>query len=75
MIKGKLKKAEYGTLSQSKFEDVKRNSRRKVMVFVIGGITYQENRELQLAGKREGFDAITGSNLIINSEKYDTIYL
>lgn len=69
LVKGKLKKTEFATLSQSRFDDAKRNSKKKVLVFVIGGITYQENRELQLAGSREGFQAIAGSNIIINSEK------
>jgi Sec1 family len=57
------------TLSQTRFEESKRNSKKKVVVFMIGGITYQENRELQILGERDGFQAICGSNLIINSEK------
>lgn len=69
LVKGKLKKTEYGTYSQTKFEDSKRSSKKKVVVFIVGGITYQENRELHLAGKRDGFEIIVGSNLIINSEK------
>lgn len=69
LVKGKLKKTEFGTFNQTKFEDSKRSSKKKVAVFVIGGVTYQEVRELNQAGKREGFEAIIGSNLIINSEK------
>lgn len=57
------------TLSQTRFEESKRNTKKKVVVFMIGGITYQENRELQILGERDGFQAISGSNLIINSEK------
>lgn len=69
LLKGKLKKTEFGTFNTSKFEDSKRATKRKVLVFVIGGVTYQEDRELQAAGQRSGFEVIVGSNLVINSEK------
>lgn len=69
LLKSKLKKTDFGTFNQTKFEDSKRNTKRKVVVFVIGGVTYQEDRELQAAARRDGFEVVVGSNIIINSEK------
>ena len=69
MIKGKLKKTEFNTISQTKFEETKRSGKKKIVVFVIGGVTYQENRELQAAAQLSNFEIIVGSNIIINSEK------
>ena len=69
MLKGKLKKTDYGTFNSTKFEDSKRATKRKVLVFIIGGVTYQEDRELQASAKNNNFEVIVGSNLVINSEK------
>lgn len=69
LIKGKLKKTDYGTFNSSKFEDSKRSTKRKVLIFVIGGVTYQEDRELQASAERNNFQVIVGSNIAINSEK------
>ena len=44
-----------------------------MVVFIIGGVTYQENRELQVLARKQGFEAIIGSNTILNSDKYTQI--
>ncbi len=69
LFKNKLKKTDYVTITPSKYDDPKRAARRKVVVFIVGGVTYQENRELQLMAQKQGFDAVIGSNVILNSEK------
>lgn len=69
LLKGKLKKTDYGTFNSTKFEDSKRTTKRKVVVFVIGGVTYQEDRELQASANNNNFEVIVGSNIVINSEK------
>jgi tRNA-dihydrouridine synthase len=57
----------------SKFDDNRKQTKKKVIVFINGGITYQENRELQLMAQKQNFDIIVGSNAIINSEKFTQI--
>lgn len=69
LLKGKLKPKDFKTISPNKFDDSKKSAKRKVVVFIIGGVTYQENRELQLMAQKQGFEAIIGSTSIINSDR------
>ena len=68
LFKNKLKKTEYSTIAPSRFDDLRKTGRRRLIIFIIGGVTYQENRELQDMATKQGFDAIIGSNTILNSE-------
>ena len=71
LVKGKLKKTDFSTLTPSKFDESKKQTiKKKVVVFIVGGVTYQENRELQLAGVKNNFECIVGSNTILNSSKF-----
>lgn len=70
LLKGKLKKTEYITKTLNKFEDIKKDGKKNVLVFIVGGVTYQEGRELHKAGLKGGFDVIVGANNLLNSEEF-----
>lgn len=70
LLKGKLKKTEWITKVLNKFEDIKKDSKKFVLVYVIGGVTYQEGRELYKAGLKGGYEVIVGSNNLLNSEGF-----
>lgn len=69
MLKGKLKKSEFGTLQTAKFDTSKKTGKRKVIVFILGGATYQELRALQRNAAKGNYEYILGSNIVLNSEK------
>lgn len=70
LVKGKLKKKSFNTINMNKFDDPKKKGPKKVLVFVVGGITYQENRELQLEAQKNNFNIVVGSNTLLSSQKF-----
>lgn len=43
---------------------------RKIVVFIIGGITYEESRAVQLFNKEQGTNVILGGTSILNFDSF-----
>lgn len=69
LLKGKLKKSEFGTLQTAKFDSSKKSGKRKIVVFILGGATYQELRALHRHAAKGNYEYILGSNVVLNSER------
>lgn len=68
LLKRKLKNADYPQIDLRLFNDNANRKSRRIIVFIVGGATYQESRELQVFGRNNGCSILLGSNFILNSK-------
>jgi vacuolar protein sorting-associated protein 45 len=70
MLKGKNKENEIVNINyNSSSNEPKVNN---IIVFVLGGITFEEVRDLSLLGNQQGVNIICGGTNIINSKSFLT---
>ena len=70
LLRGKLNNVDYPQINLRFFNDSSRTQENKnVIVFLIGGATYQELRELYKLAEVERNRILLGSNFVLNSTK------
>jgi len=65
--KGKLKESEYKYLPGDKVNNFKTN---EVVIFIVGGATYEEAKCVAELNKRPGFNVVLGGTNIVNSKLF-----
>ncbi|CDJ42329.1 vacuolar protein sorting-associated protein, putative [Eimeria tenella] len=73
LIKGKLKESTYAVLGPNKNPTAAaapREGLQTVLVFVIGGATYQEEREMQELSSSAGVSVLLGGSSVVNAKQF-----
>lgn len=68
LLKGKLKTNEFPQIDLRLFNDNTNRKSKRVVIFIVGGATYQELRELQIYAQSANCSILLGSNFILNSK-------
>lgn len=68
LLKRKLKTVDFPQIDLRFFNDNANRKSRRIVVFIVGGATYLESRELQVYSQKSGCSIILGSNFILNSK-------
>jgi len=69
LLKGNLPSSSFPEINLRFFNDNKSGKMKRIVVFIIGGATFQEGRELHKFSIESKSDLLLGSNFVLNSKK------